>query len=359
MRMHTADARTRWAVLLAVAGLLACASASSARDGSAIATRFRHAIDMAPRRQWNGNDGYCGETSFISAGMRFGQYTSQFTARSIASPGIPQSRADSQLLLGVNEMEAARRMRLEAVAFYHPTQRSVREFLSWVKSNFLRGGVVILGVLNNVRALDETGRGHRSYDHIVPVLEFGSPAPLDADAGRARPSDVLTFSDNGLYGPIGVPPAYPFVFSYRLREFPRSRAAANRPRGPIYSLRNRPVNYAVAITGVVDLDGVTIPVRLTSDLDGEPPIVDGSDVAPTPVPMTLKARVEIPDQSVGYTLYRYDDFDQVPAAGFNAAAARASRSWVIPAHSGPEFVTDVVTTSDATVVLRAVPQSAP
>ncbi len=357
--MHRPDAHARWTLTVAVACLLACTAASSAREGSAIPTRFRQTIDMAPRRQWDANDGYCGETSFISAGMRFGQYTSQFTARGIASPGVPQSRAESQLLLGVNAMEAARRMRLEAVAFYHPTQRGVGEFLSWVKSNVLRGRVVILGVLNNVRALDETGRGHRTYDHIVPVLEFGSQVRLDADAGRARSSDVLTFSDNGLYGPIGAPPAYPFRFSYRLGRFPRSRAAANRPRGPIYSLRNRPFNYAVAITGIVDLDGVTIPVRLTSDLDGEPEMVDGSDVPPTPVPLTLRALVEIPDQSVAYTLYQYDDFEQVPAAGFNAAAARASRSWLIPAHSGPEFVTDIVTLSDATVVLRAVPQTAP
>ena len=75
--------------------------------------------------------------------------------------------------------------------------------------------------------------------------------------------------------------------------------------------------------------------------------------------MTLRARVEIRNQSVAYTLYQYDDFEQVPAAGFNAAAARAVRSWVIPAHSGPEFITDIVTISDATVVLRAVPQTAP
>ena len=74
---------------LVVVLLLACATVVAAREGSPIPTRFQQAIDVPPRRQWNENSGYCGETSFISAGMYFGQYCSQFTARSIASPGVP------------------------------------------------------------------------------------------------------------------------------------------------------------------------------------------------------------------------------------------------------------------------------
>jgi hypothetical protein len=339
--------------------LLVSAAVAQAREGSPIPTRFAQTIDIAPRRQWNGNDGYCGETSFISAGMYFGQYCSQFTARSIASPGVPQSNEDSQLLLGVNEIAAADRMRLEAVPFYRDTQRAVPEFLSWVKSNFVRGHVVIIGVYNNVRALEESPPGFSTYDHIVPILSFGSNTDLEDGADRSRPSDVITLSDNGLYGPVGEPPVYPMLYSYRLRDFPKTRAAANRRNGPVYALRNRPENYGVAITGIVDLDGVTIPVRLTSDRDGEPDIVNGSDVPPAPVPMTLTATVQIPDQRVAYNLYRYDDFAKVPASAFNASATRAAQSWVIPAQSGATFVVTIATQSDATVILRAVPQSAP
>lgn len=341
---------------LAAVGLVVVVEA---REASPIPTRYSETIDVAPRRQWNENSGYCGETSFISAGMYFGQYCSQFTARSIASPGVPQSDETSQLLLGMNDVVAARRMRLEVESFYDQTQRTRQEFLAWVKSNFLRGHVVIIGVYNNVRKLEETPPGFGTYDHIVPVLEYGSERRLDRDADRAPPTDVITISDNGLYGPFGDPPAYPFLYSYRLRTFPRTRAEANARRGPVYSLRSTPRNYGIAVTGIVDLDGVTIPVRLTSDLDGEPDIGHMSDVPPAPVPMALTATVTIPDQSVAYTLYRYDDFAQVPASSFNASADRAVASWPIPAGSGPTFVVRIDTMSDATVVLRAVPQSAP
>jgi hypothetical protein len=346
-----------WVIWLVVAAVWT--GAAQGRDFSPIPTRFSQTIDIPPRRQWNANDGYCGETSFISAGLYFGQYCSQFTARSLASPGVAQSSSLSQLLLGTNDVEAARRMRLEAVPFYSHTQRNTEEFFAWLESAFMRGHVVILGVFNNTRALDEDDRGSSIYDHIVPMLELGSRVRLDGEVRRSRPSDVITFSDNGLYGPIGDPPRRPMLYSYRLRTFPRTRSEANAPRGPIYSLRPSPENFAVAITGIVDLDGVTIPVRLTSSLDGEPEMINGSDTPPVPAPLTLTATVTIPDQTVAYTLYRYDDFAKVPAAGFNASADRAVQTWDIPAGSGPTFVTEIQTMSAATVVLRAVPQSAP
>jgi hypothetical protein len=51
------SARGWGSILLVVACLLASASAASARDGSEIPTRFRQAIDVAPRRQWDENFG--------------------------------------------------------------------------------------------------------------------------------------------------------------------------------------------------------------------------------------------------------------------------------------------------------------
>ncbi|MFM6171542.1 MAG: hypothetical protein ACKPB4_05300, partial [Sphaerospermopsis kisseleviana] len=71
-------------------------------------------IDLPLRKQWNANGGYCGEASLISAGMHFGQYCSQFTAREAASPRAKQSDPKSQLLVGVNDRRAAKAMKLEA-----------------------------------------------------------------------------------------------------------------------------------------------------------------------------------------------------------------------------------------------------
>ena len=312
---------------------------------------------MAPRLQWNANAGYCGEMSFISAGMRYGQYTSQWTARALVARGVPQWKSSAQLLLGVNDLAAAKAMRLEATRFDSREQRSTEQYLRWVKSRFLRGDVVILGVYNNVTTLGEIPPGDNEYDHIVPMMGIGSTTSLRTGRDRYFPSDSITISDNGLYN---VGPTYPYLFSYRFSDFPKSRTQANRPGGALYSLRDRPANYATAVSGVLDEDRVTIPVRLTSDVNGEGEwnVLIGKQ-PPPPIPMTLTAHVSIPDQGVAYNLYLYDDFADVPTAGFNAAADRAIQTWRIPADSGPIWKLTIDAMSDQTRIFRAVPVTAP
>ncbi|MGE9295655.1 MAG: hypothetical protein ACQKBV_05150 [Puniceicoccales bacterium] len=327
-----------------------------------IPTPYTYAHDIPPRLQWNENNGYCGETSFISAGLNFGQYCSQFTARSIASPGIPQYDESAQLLLGVNDTYAAQRMRLDADEFYYETQTRSLDFMDWVKSNTLAGNVVIIGVFNNGIILGEwTQRtdGDPEYDHIVPVLEFGSRVPFSQTRNEYSPGDVITISDNGLYGPFGNPPEYQFYYAYRYFHFLGSRRMANRPNGPVYLLKNRPANYGIAIKGVLDLDEVTIPVRLVASRNSEPQIDHHSNTAPVPEPLTLTATVSIPNQRRAYNLYLYDDFDKTPVANFNALAGNAVDSWVIPANSGDTFEVVINTMTDQTVIFRAVPANAP
>jgi len=329
---------------------------------SSLPSQFTYSHGIAPRMQWNENSGYCGETSFISAGMHFGQYCSQFTAREIASPGINQADPASQLLVGVNDTYAARKMRLQAAEFYSAAQSSVRDFLRWTKSNTLAGNVVVMGVFNNGILLEEwTCRtdGDSEFDHIVPVLGWGSNASLEDYSSEYIAGDVITISDNGLYGPFGAPPEYQFLYSYHLRKFTGNRVQANNPNGPVYLLKNQPQSYAIAIGGVLDLDEVTLPVRLTSDKNYEPEIGVGSNLPPPPIPITLTATVTISNQSAAHVLYRYDNFDKVPVAGFNAAAANAVESWEIPPNSGPAFVVELQTLSNATAVFRAVPADAP
>jgi len=280
----------------------------------------------------------------------------------LASPGVAQSDPSSQLLLGTNDLAATQRMRLAATRFYTPTERSTHAFLDWVKSQTLRGRIVAIGVFNNGIRLDEwTGRrdGDDLYDHIVPVLRIGSHASLEARRDTALARDVITISDNGLYGPVGEPPAYPFYFPRRVDRFRGTRRQANRPRGPLYLLKRTPPSHGLAIEGPLDLDGVTVPVRLTADRDDEPPLADGANAPPVPGPLRLTATVTIADQSVAHVLYRYDDFADVPVAGFNAAAGNAVGAWQIPAGAGPRFTVEIETRTDATVVLRAVPVTAP
>jgi len=314
---------------------------------------YSASVDIAPRLQWNANYGYCGETSFISAGMYFGQYTSQWTARDLASGGMKQTAEDSQLLLGVNDLAAADRMRLEVAAFDSESQGSVAEYLTWIKSMIIRGNPVITGVLMKLDQSDSTYPGSWEYDHIVPVLAVTSKARLQPGERRLRPTDALVISDNsGLNGESRY--RIPFASSQR------TRSAANAPGAPAYSLRNRPMNYATTVLGVRDADGVTIPVRLTGSLDGEG-VQDGTwlNAQPAGQPLELTATVSIPDSTQEYRVYLYDDFDKVPIRGFNAAAGQAIQSWTIPAGSGPTWATTISTSSDQTRVFRAVPVAAP
>lgn len=344
-------------VLVLLLGLAGPLRAQSAQ----IPTKNRYTNGVTPRLQWNGNDGYCGETSFISAGMHHGQYCSQYTARSIASPGIDQTDSDSQLLLGVNDRFAARRMRLEASEYFNANQGNTKQFLTWVKDRTLAGNIVVIGVFNNGVILGEWTNpkgGDPEYDHIVPVLGFGSNYSFEKYGSDYFTTDVITFSDNGLYGPFGNPPAYQFLYSFRLQNFPGTREQANNPKGPVYMLKNTPVNYGIAIKGVMDLDNVTVPVKLTSNVNYEPEI-GNTNTPPAPIPIQLTATISPTNAAVAYNVYRYDDFNKVPVANFNAAAGDAVESWVIPIGLGAN--TNIVhnTMSDQTVIFRAVPASAP
>ena len=347
------------AVVLAALSMAALSTPAQAMTPGA--TYSERGTVMTPRFQWNANSGYCGETAFISAGMRFGQYTSQWTARSLASPGVDQWKPSAQLLLGVNDLRAAKAMGLAAERYDNSRQRSVPQFLRWVKARFLAGSPVIIGVLNNTRILGEwpQDKGDAEYDHIVPVFGIGSGWPLSDS--RYRATDSITISDNGLHN---VGPNIPYLYTYEFASFPRTRGQANAIGGPVYALRDRPKNYGTVVTGVVDPQGVTIPVRLTSNVNGEG-VQNGTGPEqvlrqpPPGTPMTLTARVRIPDPAFAYVVYLYDDFAAVPTRDFNAQAGNAIDSWTIPAGSGPTWSVTIDALTSDTRVFRAVPVSAP
>jgi hypothetical protein len=329
--------------------------------------------EVVPRIQWNANSGYCGETSFICAGLNFGQYCSQWTARTLASDR-PQYQADSQLLLGTGlDVRAAMEMRLNASEFPGGSNVSTPEFLVWIKSHLIQGHVPVIGVFNNVNILGESLPGDSQYDHIVPIVGWESESPMEDGGVHYYGSDIITLSDNGLYGPIGEPPHYPLLFRYDVNDFQGDRQQANNPDGAVYMLSNSPPNYGIAIEGVQDSDGACLPVRLSCDIDHErnPPAMASSpsappalaqpplcDQPPKPLPLRLTATVDLSGQSGPCNLYRYNDFAQVPVQNFNAAAGDAVQHWHIPAGYGPTFVVEHAAMSDETVVFRAVPASA-
>lgn len=337
----------RSAFVVAVALLCGCSAPEGLGGASPVAVPVAAVAavrnDIPARLQWNANFGYCGETSFISAGLYYGQWASQYDVRAIASDGIPQNRQRSQLLLGGNAERAARVMHLEMVK-WSGVSASPLSFLGWVAQNVARHRPVIVGVYTNeYRFYGKTNpqAGDPSYDHIVPVVAAGN--------------DRVTFSDNGLWGP-----PRPYLFTYPYSTFARTRSQANARTAPQYSLPAGVRDYGIAIVGVADPAHETLPVRVATSVNYEKPKMrNHSTVRPKAMPLVLTVTVWGLSPGTDYTLYRYDRFSDVPDTGFNANAARASKHWSIRLTSGSTFTVRERIMSDRVAVYRAVPSSGP
>ncbi|HEY5245432.1 MAG TPA: C39 family peptidase, partial [Acidimicrobiales bacterium] len=241
---------------------------------------------IPPRLQWNENNGYCGETAFISAGLYYGQYLSQYDARAIASNDTPQYETDAQLLLGLNDQYAATQMRLTSSEWTPGTGSTTDDFLAWVKGEVIQGYPVAIGVYENQSLFYNTTKpnaGDPKYDHIVIVTGVTSHHPLTLPATYYA-DDELKFSDNGLWtGTTGTKPQY--VFDYPFGTFQATRQAANTPTGNVYSLADTVRNYGIAITGIADPDHQTVPVRVATSVNDETPqIGHQSNTRPAPMP---------------------------------------------------------------------------
>lgn len=314
--------------------------------------------DIPPRLQWEENFGYCGEVSLISAGLYYGQYISQYTARSIASPNISQNLAKSQLMLGVNAQKAASNMHLNTISWNSDNEKSTPQFLSWVKQNVLEGYPVIIGIFTNEFLFyrkTNPSAGDAEFDHIVPVYGIGSNHSLKDYSYYS--DDVIYFNDNGLWGSANHPP---YLFNYPFALFQANRKQANSKNGTIYSLSNNGTNYGLAVTGVMDLHGDTLPVRVDTNVNYEKPeIKDGTTIPPSPMPLTLTITVSNLEPHVSYILYRYKDFNLVPHSNFNAQSENASEKWNIQINAGSTFIMTEEIQSNDIAVYRAVKATAP
>lgn len=315
------------------------------------AGNYENKVDLPPRWQWDENHGYCGEVSLISAGLYYGQYLSQYDARACVCEGAQQN--SDQLLLGENDVYAAAKMHLKVVAWDTTSEQNTNQFLTWIKKNVLKGYPVVIGVYSNEFLLygnSDANAGDKQYDHIVPVTAIATNFPLSDPAYHGE--DVIFFSDNGLWCEHTDPQ---YIFHYGFDAFQADRVDANQPNGSVYSLCNNGKNYGLAVTGVIDLNGETLPVRVATNFNcEEPEIDDGSNQRPAPTPLTLTITVSNLVPNVRYTLYRYNKLENVPNSQFNAHADDAHESWPIQISSGSTFVMTEQIQSDEIAVYRAV-----
>lgn len=316
---------------------------------------YKQSNDIPPRLQWTANAGYCGEVSLISAGLYYGQYISQYDARAIATHNAPQNKR--QLLLGVNDQYAAKKMHLNAVVWDTGDEQDTNAFLVWVKQYVIQGHPVIIGIYTNEYLFynnTNPNAGDEEYDHIVPVTGFLSKHPLKDH--HYYKDNVIYFSDNGLWGSIHH---FPYFFHYRCGVFQKNRQQANAMNGPIYSLSNSGKNYGIVIIGVMDLNRETLPVRINTNVNYEKPsIVNGSTIRPKAMPLILTVTISHLKPNVAYILYKYNNIDAVPNAAFNAHAHNAKKSWKIQIKFGSTYSIKDYITSNEMAIYRAVKASA-
>eukprot|EP00042_Codosiga_hollandica_P022610 m.85050 g.85050 ORF g.85050 m.85050 type:complete len:394 (-) comp50854_c0_seq1:81-1262(-) len=322
------------------------------------ADAFSVQLPIPARLQWPQNHGYCGEVSVLSGGLHFGQYVSQYTARSLASHK-PHHLYESQLLLEGNDLQAANAMKLRASKFVSLQPLSAddhagnKEYLVWVRQECGQGHAVTIGVFMNhyhfYGFTSNLNAGEADYDHIVPVVGITSRYPLSDT--RFHGEDIVHFSDNGIFQSYG---RVPYMFSMSFSELLCTRAQANAVQAPVYTVPAAVPNQGIAIHGIQDEFGETIRVQVFTSDNSEPEIEQGCDDAPEPAPLTLTVRLTGLQPGVPYRLYQYDTFDAVPTSAFQAHEANAVAKWDVLSGQGSEHEQQVQILSSQTAVFRAV-----
>lgn len=305
---------------------------------------------MPPRIQWDANLGYCGETSFIQAGLLYGQYLSQYKVREILSGH--QSDEEDQLLVGANDQSAADLLKLTYVAF-EPTENT-SAWLEWIKPHVLAGHPVTVGVLTNFdplffgQAEEALAPGQPEYDHIVNVVDITG----DGD------NTTITFYDHGLWsmcrpdGAWGIDKHRDSTFSYNVKDITKSRKEANLASTAYSIVDASEPKFAIAITGPANLnEGHDNIVSIQASPAEEKPVMEEeSDDKPVASSMLLSVTVYGLVQHTHYSLYMYNSMESVPEKGSNPATL-AANTWNFIA-TGTKHALQVPIKSDEVAVFR-------
>ena len=323
---------------------------------------------IARRKQWDGNFGYCGETSYIAAALHYGMYISQYDLRRYTSVTNTQTKESDQVLLGETSEIAA--LNLFKLNYEQWTKSSTfcRQsdscqhtdvFCNWAQSHLNKGRPVVSVVYTKVGKMD-------LYDHIISLLQ-STTAPTPSTTPSATPiPPTYSFWDN--YANT------PFVYSYPSIRLNRIQASS--PTAPEYSLPFGK-NFGTAITGInsTETQLVRIQVEAVSrhdnnePINGEPiEITDKSEERPSTSPLTLTLHLYNLQPNVTYNLYRYTDPFILPTEKFNQAYTDAVAKGVtsiikedIPATSTPLVDTVIVKSNMNTsniALYRCVPDTA-
>jgi hypothetical protein len=278
-------------------------------------------LDIAPRKQWNNNNGYCGECSIQQIALYYGAYISQYRSRQLIDPTqvqdvwVPENSAPifDALRLNYDVWNSAQ------------AQPQYQAYLVWIKKHLKQKHPVIIDVF-------VAGESDPAYDHIMTAVGYTS-----VDALTYHAEDRLLFTDHYL------------------------NAYYNRSFGSIYDTRSmngngaryeycipRDVDRGCAVTGIKDTSGTARRVYLKVNRWDEPNISKGA------LPVVLTGTIKVTGLTPGksYALLRYNNYKNVPTS--NYLNSLFSKKTVFKATSSTQSFTDTFKSS-AFVIYRCVP----
>lgn len=289
---------------------------------SLISCQYIFNVNVPLRIQWNEGTGYCGEVSTICTGLFYGQYLSQYDVRDISSKYYKVNtnpQENTQYLVGENDEYTANALRLQYEEYNHK-DNDVKDYLAWVKKYTRLGYPVTICVYMNYYlfyGISLKDAGDPDYDHIVSVTTILS----NYDDDNYHDSDILIFSDHALWSPNPNNPQY--QFNYTFASIQGNREDANTRNGNIYTISNDKTigNYGIVHLGPMDNDKSLYPIYLSVNYNYESPeIAARSETRPKPMNLILIGTVYNLEIGLNYTIYRYNNENNVPTSNFNTNA---------------------------------------
>ncbi len=279
-------------------------------------------LPIPPRLQWTELHGYCGECSIQQAALYFGTYASQRVCRGIINPN--QHR---QVLVGANERKVLTALRLHSEEFDHNDVAAPQfeAYFCWVKQHLQSGHPVM------IVAYDPQGHD-ADYDHIMLATGFTS-----RNAATYHPFDRLFFNNNFSRTTI----------DRRAATLPDTRQMLGNGEHYEFCVPEI-IDYGCAITGIVDDSQAALPVQIHLGTWSEPDLIAGKH------PVLLDAKLTVGGLTSGrlYTLYRYNDYLDVPADDYAESEYSCAESFVAIG-STAAFSASIL--SDGVAVFRCLP----
>lgn len=329
--------------------------------------KFVYDSKLEDRQMWNFNAGYCGETSFVMASLKYGAYFSQYDIRDIAVlQDVPHQSGGDWYDLSMNDQATTRKCGMTSNEFFGDGKTrhgkldvDTYDFIAWIKEMMRKNYAVTIGVyMNHALIYNSTDPedGFHANDHYVTVTKYES----DFDDDEYHENDIITIADHEVYpkNPFESPPCY-FTYIVNMAGWISNRTEANNPAtGYIYTLPQRSFsvrNFGIAQTGIIDINKECLPVTVATDKNFEQPqIKPYSEERPKPMPLVLTITVSNVEDGVDYIIYRYDDEKKIPTHSFNKNKANAKEIFEFKGDTSTKYQLIQNIMSDDKCIYRAV-----